>query len=92
MVSFWFKTQAQGPDELSFSFEEVSEQETTVVDKEDGSEMLNLILQFANAGSQVDVEDVLGLAGVEVDNGVQPASGNVPGVNADEGEGCGFFE
>ena len=91
-VAQWFKLQVEGPRDLIFQPEEVSDLDTALGDEEEGQEMPAIILQRANTGIRIEVDEVLGLPGVDVDDDRNPAPENVPHDQAD-GEGvCVYGE
>ena len=81
----WFKLQVQGLRDLLFQVDGVSDLDTALEGRDDGPEVPAIISQTANTGSQVDVDNVLGLTGVEINDDWNPASGNVPQEQANTG-------
>jgi len=91
-VARWFKLQVEGPCDLIFQPEEVSDLDTALGDEEEGQEMPAIILQSMNMGVRIDVDEVLGLPGVDVDDDRNPAPENVPQGNAGAKGACVFGE
>ena len=54
-------------------------------------EMPPAILQHANTGAPLDVDEIIAMPGVEVDDDRMPAPENIPGMNGDAGDGCVLF-
>ena len=77
-VPRWFQLEGPASEETPVSSETSSDLETIVEEEEVHQEMPPVILQHANTGAPFDVDEIIGLPGVEVDDDCMPAPENTP--------------